>query len=387
MNKVKRKLKEWSIDSKTVELDMSYSELKKVPGVIRKLKHLTKLHLNGNNIKQIEPEAFEISSSVQKSTDSIATSVGVEHIDLSGNKLQTLPESFGLGCLKRTLTYLDLSYNQIQTLPDAALYELTALQYLDLSHNGLSQLVDRIGKLQSLQILKVTNNNLTYVAADIITLQSLKELHLQNNQLSLLSHKFTDMVSLHLINLSGNKFTELPKCLANLPHTVQYIDLSRNQITSLDDKIVIGIAASTQYLKVLDLRDNQIQSLPDALSRLAMVDRIVLLGNGDLIVKNDHQLNKKWPNTVRNMTNIEFEWTECKMSTRSDPGLNVSTAIDQKQQQQQKQQDLQIRSVRKKSPVRDGRKLMGDIDFTGKRDLTSNESLNQPQKKRHEFGI
>jgi Leucine-rich repeat (LRR) protein len=51
MNKVKRKLKEWSIDSKTVELDMSYSELKKIPGVIRKLKNLTKLHLNGNNIK------------------------------------------------------------------------------------------------------------------------------------------------------------------------------------------------------------------------------------------------------------------------------------------------------------------------------------------------
>ena len=57
---------------------------------------------------------------------------------MSGNKLITLPESFGVGALKKSLTYLDLSYNQMQVMPHFALYELENLEHLDLSHNGFS---------------------------------------------------------------------------------------------------------------------------------------------------------------------------------------------------------------------------------------------------------
>lgn len=85
------------------------------------------------------------------------------YVDLSYNRVSSLPESFGYLFHLRTLL---INNNRLQDLP-TSFHLLLRLEKVDLSHNKLSNLPEDIGHMESLQSLNVSNNELESLPASL----------------------------------------------------------------------------------------------------------------------------------------------------------------------------------------------------------------------------
>ncbi|XP_046575279.1 uncharacterized protein LOC124283294 [Haliotis rubra] len=103
----------------------------------------------------------------------------LSHIDLSYNRLQTLPESFGLLFHLRTLL---LSNNVLRSLPESFVH-LVKLECIDLSHNQLKELPDEMGNMEALSKLNVSNNKLKLLPLSLGASKTLTLLIANGNKL------------------------------------------------------------------------------------------------------------------------------------------------------------------------------------------------------------
>lgn len=219
-------------------------------------------------------------------------------LDLRGEGLTALPESFGL---LEVLQGVSLSDNQLVSLPES-FGQLQLLQELNLSNNRLEQLPRSIGELQLLEELDLANNNLSYVphlpklrklvrldlagnclAADslaqigrltrlqrldvsenglevlpdsITLLESLETLHAHNNKLRALTADIGMLSCLHELDIRCNLLTELPESVCELT-SLTSLNVSSNQLRHLPDQI-----GELIKLKDLSLAKNQLLNLP-----------------------------------------------------------------------------------------------------------------------------
>ena len=154
----------------------------------------------------------------------------VFQVDLSSNKLKTLPDNL-LSRFPR-LRAVDLSHNQLETLSPNLFQNSTQLQMIDLGHNRLSSLPERL-------------------------LMGLTRLHLnlEHNRLSQLPGKIFDRSRLHglqSINLQHNAFEEMPvEALQKQFFFLDYLNLGHNRIRNIgsDSNVLVTI-------KTLDLSFN-----------------------------------------------------------------------------------------------------------------------------------
>jgi Leucine-rich repeat (LRR) protein len=101
-------------------------------------------------------------------------------LDLSNNKLRSLPKSMGL--LER-LADLKLQWNCLETVP-ASLGNLTNLRLAVLSNNKISELPHSFGEgMKQLRELKLDSNNLTRIPLALSHLTGLEVLSLHRNQI------------------------------------------------------------------------------------------------------------------------------------------------------------------------------------------------------------
>ncbi|KAL2728667.1 leucine-rich repeat protein 1 [Vespula squamosa] len=147
-------------------------------------------------------------------------------LDLSNNQITSLPKD--LGSLPH-LQQLILSQNQ---LGKAAISKWTWLDQnnirntlclLDLSSNFLTEIPEKIGKLDALVNLKLSCNSLIYLPQSMGNLTSLKYLDLSQNSLQFLSGSMRKLRLLE-IDISGNSFsTTKPyyECMMQLPSLVE----------------------------------------------------------------------------------------------------------------------------------------------------------------------
>lgn len=130
----------------------------------------------------------------------------------------------------------------------------------------------RRGELAGTRRLKLACD-LTELPPELFDLaDTLEVLDLSGNQLSTLPDNLPRLHRLRILFCSDNRFTELPVVLGACPR-LDMVGFKANQIRD-----VSGAALPT-HLRWLILTDNQIESLPSEIGRCARMQKLMLAGN------------------------------------------------------------------------------------------------------------
>ncbi|MCV3283256.1 leucine-rich repeat-containing protein kinase family protein [Aeromonas veronii] len=130
----------------------------------------------------------------------------------------------------------------------------------------------RAGELCGARHLKLSEN-LTEFPSEILSLkETLEVLDLTGNQLSTLPDELAGFGKLRIIFCSENRFTELPEVLGRCP-ALTMVGFKANQIVTVSAK------ALPAGLRWLILTDNAIEQLPDELGQCDALQKLMLAGN------------------------------------------------------------------------------------------------------------
>ncbi|WP_429135507.1 leucine-rich repeat-containing protein kinase family protein [Aeromonas veronii] len=130
----------------------------------------------------------------------------------------------------------------------------------------------RAGELCGARHLKLCEN-LTEFPPEILSLkETLEVLDLTGNQLSTLPDELAGFGKLRIIFCSENRFTELPEVLGRCP-ALTMVGFKANQIDTVSAK------ALPAGLRWLILTDNAVEQLPDELGQCDALQKLMLAGN------------------------------------------------------------------------------------------------------------
>ncbi|MEG3755292.1 leucine-rich repeat-containing protein kinase family protein [Psychromonas arctica] len=145
------------------------------------------------------------------------------------------------------------------------------------------------GKLLGIKRLQLVES-LTEFPMEILTLaDTLEILDLSNNQLSSLPKEIAQLSHLKIIFASNNRFTELPDVLGDC-RNLEMVGFKSNQITTVSSESL------PQQLRWLILTDNKISQLPETLGYRTRLQKLALAGN---------QL-KRLPKSTDQLINLEL---------------------------------------------------------------------------------
>jgi hypothetical protein len=144
------------------------------------------------------------------------------------------------------------------------------------SYSGFS-ILHTLSQLQSGQLKGITrlalSENLREFPAEILQLaDSLEILDLSNNQLSSLPDEITQLSKLRIIFASNNQFETLPEILGQCKN-LQMVGFKANKISQ------VPANALPMKLRWLILTDNRIKTLPDTLGERPLLQKLALAGN------------------------------------------------------------------------------------------------------------
>ena len=160
------------------------------------------LRLRGNGLKIVGPSCFQRLE-------------GIQMIDMSRNKLVSLPESLfqGLTSLRTIL----LGKNNIPFIKPNLFQGLNNIKRIQLEHNNLSSIPPGLfNSLNTLEVLRLDSNKITSIEESLFPRSSaLQQLSLQNNSLSSIPSWIFRLSKIEVIDLSSNglTFEDLDKAL------------------------------------------------------------------------------------------------------------------------------------------------------------------------------
>lgn len=130
----------------------------------------------------------------------------------------------------------------------------------------------RAGELCGARHLKLSEN-LTEFPTEILSLkETLEVLDLTGNQLSTLPDELAGFGKLRIIFCSENRFTELPEVLGRCP-ALTMVGFKANRIAT------VSARALPAGLRWLILTDNAVEQLPDELGQCDALQKLMLAGN------------------------------------------------------------------------------------------------------------
>ena len=162
---------------------------------------------------------------------------------------------------KGRVTKLRLQAQKLRKVPESV-RKLTSLEHLILSYNLLEELPEWIGELKYLKIIEVSDNCLKTFPDSIGDLKSLEKLIACSNRIEYVPESFGGLEAIKTIELYENQLNSLPESLGNL-FNLEKLDLHKNLI-----KLIPRSIGDLKNLKVLDLNGNLIQDLPDSIEKL-----------------------------------------------------------------------------------------------------------------------
>ncbi|XP_059485503.1 leucine-rich repeat-containing protein 40-like [Neocloeon triangulifer] len=239
---------------------------------------LTLLDLSNNCIATLSPKIKYLASLTNlllqhNSFISLPKEIGqlrrLKILNLSHNKLSTFPE--GIFELKE-LRQLNISFNLIEDTTDS-IGDLNMLEKLDLSHNRLTVLSPGVGFLTHLTHLLAMHNAITDVPPDVGNLRVLRELDLSHNAIPLLP-PMGELKKLEIFRAEHNNITDIPDFMGC--SSLREIHLSGNCISELSESALEAL----EQVRVLSLRDNKLENIPEEVSYLKNLIRLDIGNNG-----------------------------------------------------------------------------------------------------------
>ncbi|PIK55874.1 hypothetical protein BSL78_07208 [Apostichopus japonicus] len=196
------------------------------------------LDFSQNQISHIEPGAFLNVSNVK-------------HLLLSNNALVTLRNRTFVGT-ERHLTRIHLDKNEVAIIEGDAFHGLNKVQYLDLGFNNIQSITSRhFQDMTELEHLILENNELVSIENDTFNcLISLEMIALNNNKLrSIPNGLFDGLTSLRDVDLSQNHLhTILTPSELGLISNLRYLFLAGNYINKSSD--IVPFCELSAYLFV-----------------------------------------------------------------------------------------------------------------------------------------
>ena len=128
------------------------------------------------------------------------------------------------------------------------------------------------GKLKGLKRLKISDN-LTSFPLEILDLaDSLEILDLSNNQLSSIPDAISKLTKLKIAFFSNNCFTAVPSAFKQC-HNLYMLGLKANKIEKFDEDIL------PTNIRWLILTDNKLKTLPNSIGKLTLLQKCTFAGN------------------------------------------------------------------------------------------------------------
>ncbi|XP_048334671.2 receptor-like protein EIX2 [Ziziphus jujuba] len=240
---------------------------------VNKLPHLTRLELKRCSLPNIVPSSLSLANSSKSlavldlSANSLSVSVyqwlfnysfSLVQLDLFNVQLEgPIPGDFG----KMTaLTKLDLSYNQLEGEVPRSISNLTALVYLDLRKNQLEgEIPKSVWNICTLRELFMSDNNISGELPKLAQVPrrcshySLEYLDLSRNQITGSLPDLTHFSSLRSIQLSSNQLNGTVSETIGQLTQLNILSLADN---SLNDEISEAHFSRLSKLRLLDLTSN-----------------------------------------------------------------------------------------------------------------------------------
>ncbi|XP_011684304.1 PREDICTED: PH domain leucine-rich repeat-containing protein phosphatase 2 [Wasmannia auropunctata] len=243
--------------------------------------NLTHLDVSENSIEKLDISALQELRSVRCGRNNLT------ELTLCGRNLVSLIA--GNNRLKKlivepvpiNLEHLDVSYNNLDALPEWTT-ELPALRVLFASHNALTALPDRLLSQPSrLEVLHLPHNRLQALPPPRRPL-NIVHLTLQGNMLTTLPTSFfANTEKMKVLNLSNNRLSELPYReeagkIHQGSHTLEKLYVTANCLT---DTALDALAKFTS-LRILHIAYNTLDTLPEScIAAWGDLEELVLSGN------------------------------------------------------------------------------------------------------------
>ena len=300
--------------------------------------------------------------------DMLADLTLLKTLDLSGNQLQTLPDSFaGLtaltkvslkknnlsaipACTQKWAKLMDLiiADNGIVALPVAIFEALKELCTLDCKNNKIQEVKGPIWMLPRLRILDVQGNDimsppmafvnkgkrsvmayfksldtaqrtksvnlkqsdLTSIPSAVLAIRTLTSLVVDENYLVALPPDIEHLKDLVTLSVKSNKLKNLPDTLSGLVN-LKELDLSDNQL----EELPIASMALMVRLSLLNLENNLLVTAPFELFQTTTLKKLKLSGNNHMKSPPQHLINDE----SKNDAVVAFLRLEAQVSSISLP--------------------------------------------------------------------
>uniref|UniRef100_A0A336KC85 CSON002513 protein n=1 Tax=Culicoides sonorensis TaxID=179676 RepID=A0A336KC85_CULSO len=256
-------------------LKLTYNQLVEIPSqAMRHLRKLQYIDLTGNHISDLRKEAWRgLEDSLQTiiltdnlipglPTDAFSSLPLLETIDLSGNNIMEIEKDVfrdGMARLKNVI----LADNLLATIPYTSLSPLKALTTLDISYNRITgfapEEVELTNVKLNLNILHLEYNQITSIPPESFQyFDVLNVTYLDGNPISVISEGAFQKARIRELYIRNCKLHFIsPEAFTSLESSLQVLDLSGNNITTLPEKVF----SAFDSLKVLNLRDNKLTKL------------------------------------------------------------------------------------------------------------------------------
>ncbi|MEJ1277411.1 leucine-rich repeats and IQ motif containing 4 [Cricetulus griseus] len=248
------------VTDRTFFMDGSNQNLKTIPSEILALKELEELHLENNQISEIDPDIQHLKN--------------VRVLYLHKNNLQFLCQE--LASLS-SLESLDVSSNPLLYSSLPVLSCLRTLRELRLYDTGLREVPTVICKsLHHLQLFGLSGNHLESLPKEIVNQTKLREIYLKKNQFFVFPPDLCVLVNLEVIDMDYNKLKAIPEEIGNL------VKLQKFYLLYMRNTSLRGLRRSFKRLvnlRFLDLSQNHIDHFPAQICALKNLEILALDDN------------------------------------------------------------------------------------------------------------